>query len=304
VFRVDLHIHSTASDGRLSPEEVVARSVELGLTTIAITDHDTVNGIVPALEAVKAFPGLRVIPGVELSTDVPQGEVHVLGYFIDYTDKELVARLERMRNSRQERAQGIIAKLRDLGVHIEWRRVQEIAGSGSIGRPHLAQAMLEKGYIASFNEAFTNYLGRGGPAYVERKKMTSVDAVELILRTKGLPVLAHPFTVSDPEAMVIELKAAGLVGIEAYYKDYNTEEIDRLVSLADRYNLIATGGSDYHGIDSSTEVMIGGGYVPMEAAEHLIALEEQRVLKLASRSMAKSPFNKEDKGDRLLDSVT
>lgn len=304
VSRVDLHIHSTASDGRLSPEEVVARSVELGLTTIAITDHDTVGGIVPALEAAKAFPGLRVIPGVELSTDVPQGEVHVLGYFIDYTDKELEARLERMRNSRQERAQGMIAKLRDLGVHIEWRRVQEIAGGGSIGRPHLAQAMLEKGYVASFNEVFTNYLGRGGPAYVERRKMTPVDAVELILRTRGLPVLAHPFTVSDPETMVTELKAAGLVGIEAYYKDYNTEEVDRLVSLADRYNLITTGGSDYHGIDSVIETMIGDVGVPMEAAECLMALEEQRVLKLASRSMARSPSNKEDKGDRLLNSVT
>ncbi|MBE9512601.1 MAG: PHP domain-containing protein [Chloroflexi bacterium] len=278
VSQVDLHIHSTASDGRLSPEEVVARSAGLGLTTIAITDHDTVDGIVPALEAAEAFPGLRVIPGVELSTDVTQGEVHILGYFIDYTSRGLRARLERMRNSRRERAQGMIAKLRDLGIHVEWRRVQEIAGSGSIGRPHLAQAMLEKGYVASFSEAFDSYIGRGSPAYVERKKMAPVDAVELILGAKGLPVLAHPLTINDPEAMVIELKTAGLVGIEAYYKNYNTDEVSGLASLAEGYNLVATGGSDYHGIDTDTEIMIGGVDIPLSAAEHLIALEESRAL--------------------------
>ena len=278
VSQVDLHIHSTASDGRLSPEEVVAKSVGLGLTTIAITDHDTVDGIVPALETAKAFPGLRVIPGVELSTDVTQGEVHILGYFINYTSRELRARLEGMRNSRRERAQGMIAKLRDLGIHVEWRRVQEIAGSGSIGRPHLAQAMLEKGYVASFSEAFDSYIGRGSPAYVERKKMAPVDAVELILGAKGLPVLAHPLTINDPEAMVIELKTAGLVGIETYYKNYNTDEVSRLAGLAEGYNLVATGGSDYHGIDTDTEIMIGGVDIPLSAAEHLIALEESRAL--------------------------
>ena len=278
VSQVDLHIHSTASDGRLSPEEVVARSAGLGLTTIAITDHDTVDGIVPALEAAEAFPGLRVIPGVELSTDVTQGEVHILGYFIDYTSRGLGARLEGMRNSRRERAQGMIAKLRDLGIHVEWRRVQEIAGSGSIGRPHLAQAMLEKGYVASFSEAFDSYIGRGSPAYVERKKMAPVDAVELILGAKGLPVLAHPLTINDPEAMVIELKTAGLVGIETYYKNYNTDEVSRLAGLAEGYNLVATGGSDYHGIDTDTEIMIGGVDIPLSAAEHLIALEESRAL--------------------------
>jgi predicted metal-dependent phosphoesterase TrpH len=280
VSRVDLHIHSTVSDGRLSPEEVIRKSVENGVTIIALTDHDAIDGIAPALEAAEAFPDLRVIPGVELSTDVPQGEVHVLGYFIDYTSEELVARLGRMRNSRQERAQGMIVKLGDLGVHIEWPRVQEIAGSGSVGRPHLAQAMLEKGYIASFKEAFTDYIGRGGPAYVERSKMTPQAAVELILRANGLAVLAHPLTINDLEAMVIKLKAAGLVGIEAYYNGYTAEEAGRLVSLADKYNLIATGGSDYHGIDIDTETMIGGVDVPIESAERLIALVEQRALRL------------------------
>ncbi len=284
VSKVDLHIHTTTSDGRLSPEDIVHKSVELGLTIIAISDHDTVDGISPALAAAKAFPQLTVIPCVEISTDVPHGEVHVLGYFIDYTNHELLATLERLRHSRRERAQGMIVKLRKLGIHIEWQRVQQIAGSGSVGRPHIAQAMLDKGYISSLREAFIKYIGRGGVAYVEREKMTPVEAAELILKANGLPVLAHPLTINDPETMVIELKAAGLVGIEAYYAyydSYTADEINRLVSLADKYNLIATGGSDFHGLDS-TETMIGGVDVPMQSAERLKALAGQRALKLAS----------------------
>ncbi len=179
--KVDLHIHSTASDGRLSPAEVVCKAAEAGLTVIALADHDTVDGIAPALEAAKTFPRLKVIPGVEISTDVPQGEIHLLGYFIDYTHHELLNSLGRMRNSRQQRAQGMIAKLKNLGLSIEWGRVKEIAGSGSIGRPHIAQAMLEKGYIASIKEAFTKYIGWGGPAYVKREKMSPAEVVKLIL---------------------------------------------------------------------------------------------------------------------------
>jgi len=255
--------------------------VEYGLTVIAITDHDTVDGIVPALVAARAFPGLKVIPAVEINTDVPYGEAHILGYFIDYTNHKLRDALEGLRNSRRRRAQGMIAKLGNLGIHIEWQRVQEIAGGSSIGRPHIAQAMLEKGYITSFKEAFTKYISRDGPAYVEREKVTPVGAVELILRASGLPVLAHPLTINDPEAMVAELKAVGLVGIEAYYDNYTADEINRLVSLADRHNLIATGGNDYHGLDDSNETMIGGVDVPMESAERLIALAEQRALKLS-----------------------
>lgn len=280
---VDLHIHSTASDGRFSPAEIVAKSAAAGLTVIALADHDTVDGIIPALEAAKAFPRLKVIPCVEISTDVPNGEVHVLGYFIDYTDGELQAILERMRNSRRERAQKMVAKLKDLGVYIEWDRVRQIAGSSSFGRPHIARAMLEKGYIDSLKEAFNKYISRSGPAYVEREKKTPVEAVELILRSNGLPVLAHPLTAPEPEAMVMELKEAGLVGIEAYYGGYTAEEIDRLVRLADKYGLITSGGSDYHGLDDTDETMLGGVDVPLESAERLIALAKQRVAKPANQ---------------------
>ena len=274
--RIDLHLHSTISDGKFSPADIVRKSAERGLTVIALADHDAVDGIAPALAAARAFPGLTVIPCVEISTDVPDGEVHVLGYFIDYTDRKLKATLERMRHSRRERAGGMVTKLGKLGIHIEWQRVQEIAGSGSIGRPHIAQAMLEKGYIGSIKEAFTKYISRDGPAYVQREKMTPGEAVELLLRTNGLPVLAHPLTINNRETMVTELKTAGLVGIEAYYKDYTAGEISKLVSLADRHGLITTGGSDYHGLDNSTETMIGGADVPLESAERLIALAKQR----------------------------
>ena len=279
--RIDLHIHSSVSDGKFSPEDIVRRSAELGLTVIALCDHDSVDGIVPALEAARGLPQIRVIPGVELSTYAPGSEVHVLGYFIDYTDPELLTTLASLRSSRRQRAKGMIARLKGLDVHIDWGRVQEIAGSGSIGRPHIAQAMLEKGYITSFKEAFTKYIGFKGPAYVERQKITPAEAVALLAKTGGLPVLAHPLTVNNPEAMIAELKTAGLVGLEVNYNGYTEGERDSLAQLAKKYDLIATGGSDYHGLDDSAETMIGGTYVPQESAEQLIALAQSRVLKPA-----------------------
>jgi hypothetical protein len=276
VSRVDLHVHSTASDGKFSPEAIISKAAELGLKVISLTDHDSIDGIIPALKTVKIYPGLTFIPGVEISTDMPDGEAHVLGYFIDYTSTELGSTLERFRNSRLRRAQGMVSKLGSLGIDIDWSRVQEIAGDGAIGRPHIAQAMLEKGYIASFKEAFDKYIGHGGPAYVEREKMTPEEAVALIVRSGGLPVLAHPFTVKEPEALVIKLKAAGLVGIEAYYKDNTAAETEATLGLAAKYGLIATGGSDFHGIADSNDAMLGSVEVPMEAAQRLIALADKR----------------------------
>ena len=278
--KVDLHIHSNASDGRLSPAEVVRQAVKHGLSVIAITDHDTVDGIASALITAKGFPGLKVIPGIELSTDVPQGEVHILGYFIAYTDHEFQAILEGLRDSRIKRALGMVAKLKKLDIHIDWKRVQEMAKEGSIGRPHIAQAMLEKGYISSLKEAFDKYISRDGPAYVEREKMTPVEAVELIIKFNGLPVLAHPFTTNNTRILTAELKIAGLVGIETYYKDYTADDINELIGLADKYDLITTGGTDYHGLEPVGETIIGGVEVPMGSAEHLIALAKDRALNL------------------------
>lgn len=280
--RIDLHIHSAASDGRFSPAEIVAKCVAAGLTVIAITDHDTVDAVAPALEAAGAFPRLKLIPGVEISTDVPRGEVHVLGYFVDHADQRLLAALEKMRDSRWERARQMVATLASLGCQIDWERVLEISGGGAVGRPHVAQALLERGYVESFKEAFIRYIGRDGPAYVERDKITPDEAVELILQSRGLPVLAHPLTIPDPERMVDRLKEAGLIGIEAYYAGYSQEDVRFLVSLADRYGLITTGGTDYHGLDAA-ETALGDVDVPIESVERLVALAELPGLKLAGR---------------------
>jgi hypothetical protein len=274
--RVDLHVHSTASDGRLSPAEVIREAAARGLVYIALTDHDSVDGIAAAKATAQSFPNLTVIPGIEISTDIPQGEVHILGYFIDYKDPEFLAKLEEFKNSRLRRAEQMVAKLEGLGVHIDWRRVLEIAGTSTIGRPHIAQAMMEKDHVPSFKDAFDEYLGHGKPAYVDREKMLPAEAAAIIVKAGGLPVLAHPFTTEDPEGLISELKPAGLVGMEAYYKDYTAEEVESLVALAQKHALIATGGSDFHGIEPDEETAIGDSNVPLEAVERLIALAKER----------------------------
>jgi predicted metal-dependent phosphoesterase TrpH len=276
VSQVDLHVHSSASDGRFSPEEIIKKAAAQGLKYLALTDHDTVAGIPPALAATRAFPGLTFIPGVEISTEVEAGEVHVLGYYIDFTSHLLLKELDRFHFSRVGRAKGMVDNLAKLGIDIDWARVQALAGDAAIGRPHVARAMLEKGYINTFEEAFEKYIGRGGPAYVERDKTTPAEAVALILRAGGLPVLAHPYTAGDPEKLVRDLKAAGLVGVEAYYKDSSRENTAAMIRLAGELGLIATGGSDYHGIAEMNEVGIGAVDVPLAAAEKLIALAQKQ----------------------------
>ena len=272
---IDLHIHTSASDGRFSPEEIVRRAAKAGLSVIAITDHDNVDGIAPALAAAAAFPQLRVIPGVEISSDVTGGEAHVLGYCLDYTSRELLTALERMRNSRVTRARKMVARLAELGLPVDWERVLEFAGEGSVGRPHIAQALLEKGHVGSLADAFDGYIGRNAPAYVGRDKMTPTEVVELILAAGGLPVLAHPMTVPDPEAMIGELQASGLIGIEVYYAGHSTATVKRLAALAARTGLIPTGGSDYHGLDddasAGAETSLGQVAVPPESVERLLA---------------------------------
>ena len=274
-MKVDLHIHSTASDGGLTPEEVVQLAAKKGLSVIAITDHDSVDGIAAALTAAESFPSLRVIPGVEINTDIPNGEVHILGYFIDHENEELKRTLKTLRHSREIRAQKMIAKLGELGIEVEWRRVQELAGGGSVGRPHIAQAMLEQGYIPSLDEAFAKYIGRQGPAYAERERLSPEEAVKLVVKAGGLPVMAHPADIDGLEKLLIKLKEVGLVGLEAYYNGYSRKTIHHLVQLANKYGLLTSGGSDFHGLGGS-ETPIGGVDVPLDCARRLIALAEQR----------------------------
>lgn len=277
--KVDLHLHSSVSDGVLSPDEVVAKAAELGLTAISLTDHDNVDGIAPALKAADKYPSLVFIPGLEISTDITTGEVHVLGYYVDHTNPELLTALKTLRDSRLGRAQKMVQKLSEMGMPIEWERVKMISGNGSVGRPHIAQALLEKGYIETIREAFSKYIAFGGPAYVPREKMTPAEAIELITRADGFAVLAHPLNISKLDILLKTMVKAGLTGLEVYYKDYSVEERESLARLADKYRLIATGGTDYHGLNDNAEVMMGEAGVPSYVADNLIAMAEARSLK-------------------------
>ncbi|HEY94094.1 MAG TPA: PHP domain-containing protein [Dehalococcoidia bacterium] len=277
--RIDLHLHSSISDGVLSPAELVAKAAELGLTAISLTDHDNVDGIAPAMEAAEKYPCLAFIPGLEISTDTSTGEVHVLGYYIDHTNPELVTVLKKLRDSRLGRALKMIEKLSEMGMPIDWEHVKELSGDGSVGRPHIAQALMEKGYIETIKEAFSKYIAFGRPAYVPREKMTPAEAIELITRADGLAVLAHPLGIPNLDTLLKTLVRAGLIGIEVYYKDYPTADRESLAGLADKLGLIATGGSDYHGLDDSTEVMMGEAGVPPYVVDNLIAMVENSSLK-------------------------
>ncbi len=274
-MKVDLHIHTTASDGRLSPAEVVRRADQLGLKAIAITDHDSIEGIEDALHEGSKFPRLLVIPGVELGADVPRGELHILGYFLNHTSPELQSKLESLRTSRSTRGQRMVAKLAAHGVKLDWDHVMAIAGGASIGRPHLAQAMLEEGYISSMQEAFDKYIGDDGPCFVEREKFGPVESVRLITEAGGLAVLAHPAQMENLERVISELIPAGLVGLEVYYKDYTQATKDRLRAVARVYGLVCSGGSDYHGFEDEGNE-IGRCDVPLEAVDQLLALHERR----------------------------
>ncbi|MCE2405403.1 MAG: PHP domain-containing protein [Dehalococcoidia bacterium] len=265
----DLHLHTTASDGRLTPTQLIELVAGRGLKGVAVTDHDSTEGLAEAFAAAAAYPDLRVVPGIELSTDVPGNEIHVLAYYIQYTDPGVQERLARFREGRVDRARKMVEKLRELGVEIEWDRVQAIAGEGAVGRPHLALAMVEKGYIKEPREAFDAYIGRNGPAYVEREKLTPVQAVELIRDWGGAAVVAHPGWMPDLDPTLEELKRAGLVGMEVYYAQYSPERIRELAAVAANHGLLACGGSDYHGLGNTGEPLPGNMGPPLDMVDRL-----------------------------------
>ncbi len=271
--RVDLHLHTTASDGALSPTELVRNAKEHRLEYIAVTDHDSTNGIDEAIAEGQRL-GIQVIPGIEMSTDIPRAEVHVLGYYLNHRDERFQAVLRQLREGRRDRAEKMVGKLAEMGLPVPWERVQEVAGSGSVGRPHIAQVMLECGYVSSLAEAFTEYIGRNGPAYVERYKLTPVEAVQMILGVDGLPVLAHPAEVVTLSQVLPELVSAGLVGLECYYFGYSPEAVEGLVALADERGLVPTGGTDFHGHDTTGQGprYPGDVWVPWESVRRLRAL--------------------------------
>ncbi|MDR7556348.1 MAG: PHP domain-containing protein [Armatimonadota bacterium] len=259
-MRIDLHTHTTASDGLLDPAALVAEAHARDVGLLAVTDHDTTAGVDPAMAAGRTL-GVEVWSGVELSCDVPVGEVHVLGYFVRHELEWFQQLLDRLRAGRTDRARRMVERLAALGVPIAFERVAALAGGGAVGRPHVARALVEAGWVRDIAEAFDRYIGRHGPAYVERVKISPAAAVRVIRAAGGLAVLAHPGWGAH-EAIVPELVAAGLDGIEVYYPDHSPAQVERYTALARQYGLLMTGGTDFHGGEIATRVAVGSQYVP------------------------------------------
>ena len=266
---IDLHLHTLASDGRLSPTKLIQLVAKQGLETISITDHDSTEGLAEAYEAAKEFPYMRIIPGIEMSADIPGDEVHVLGYFLDYHDVEFQGMLTELRRGRVGRAQVMVEKLIALGKPVEWERVLHFAGDGTVGRPHIALAMVEAGYFKEPKEAFEEYLGNDGLAYYDRPKLNPTESVAMIRKVGGVPVLAHPTFMNDMEAGIASLKKEGLVGMEVYYAQYDDDTVRHLARLAREYDLIPCGGSDYHGLGNTGEPLPGTLGPPEETVKLL-----------------------------------
>ncbi len=263
----DLHIHTTFSDGTASPEKVVELSKKAGLKTIAITDHDTVDGIEPALKAGGGI-GLEVIPGIEFTAEIAEAEIHILGYFIDYSLPELTLTLKKIQEDRISRIYKICQKLSNLKVMVDPQKILALAGHGSPGRPHVARILKEEGYVSGVKEAFDKYLDFRAPAYVAHYRLTPSEAIKLIISSKGIAVFAHPAT-SNCDQIIPELIVAGLAGIEAYYPGHDERDIRHYLSLAKKLGLLVTGGSDYHGDGSFREVKLGEISISDELVERL-----------------------------------
>ncbi|MDD4178845.1 MAG: PHP domain-containing protein [Candidatus Margulisbacteria bacterium] len=263
----DLHTHSTFSDGTDSPEELVRLAAAAGLTTIALTDHDNVDGIEQAAEAGRGV-GVEVIPGIEFTTENSRAELHILGYFIDYRSEPLLAVLQKVQHGRVKRIDKIVQKLNKLGVDIEPSDVFSISGEKAPGRPHVARALIKRGAVGSFKEAFDRYLDWRAPAYVPHYKLAPIEAIKLIKEAGGIPVFAHP-AISNCDDLVPKLVEAGLRGLEVYYPGYYRDMIDHYLALAKKHDLLVTGGTDFHGEGSGREIKLGDLTVPDELVDKL-----------------------------------
>ena len=282
-MRIDLHIHSTASDGTLTPAEILSLAKELNLGAIAITDHDTLDGSKDAL-SFGIPPSVKFLTGVEISAEPPPsfscaGSFHILGYAVDIDHPALSHKLSMLRDSRKNRNPQILKLLSRFGIEIEFDEVRKLAGNSQLGRPHIAQLMVDKGYVRSIDSAFDEYLGNGKPAYVDRFRFECEETIKAILNAGGIPVLAHPRLLGIKENDVIEdliavLTDMGLRGIEAYYPEHTKNLIAYYSRLARHFNLLITGGTDFHGaIKPDIQMGVGNGdfFVPFELYEKLIS---------------------------------
>lgn len=271
----DLHVHTDASDGLLTPEEVVNWAFKKRLRAIGITDHDTVSGIEPAIKSNITPEILEIVPGIELNTEYAGQEIHMLGYYIDYKDPWFLDILKKMQQSRYERAVAMIEKLNYLGINIKLEQVEYISKGSSIGRPHIARIMVEKGYVDSMASAFDKYIGLGCPAYVERFKITTKDAIDIIKDVGGVPVLAHPGLIVDRKTIIRALEL-GVKGIEVYHPKHDQDMVKYLYYLAKDRKLLMTGGTDCHGIKQNGQPVMGN-----------ISIDYNKVLDLKKTSTMK-----------------
>lgn len=275
MHEVDLHLHTTHSDGTLSPTELVDLCAQKGLKVIAISDHDSTEGVAEAQEAA-ARHGIEIIPAIELSTDVPDNEIHMLGYFVDMEDAGFQELLRSFRAGREDRGREMVERLRKLGLEITWDEVERIADGAAVGRPHIAQAMIERGYVSEWQEAFERYIGRTGPAYVERTRLEPEEAIQVLLDNGALPVMAHPLYYEREDTQILrrivsDLKDAGMVGLEVHYGEFSKGEIQMLANIAAEFDLIPCGGSDYHASGKPGEIIPGEAGPPMSVVESLRA---------------------------------
>jgi len=281
--RIDLHTHSNASDGLYAPAELVRLAREAGLDMIALVDHDTTQGLAEARAAGERL-GLTVMPGVEINTDLNGGgEAHILGYAITPDDVSLTSNLSLLRGARERRGERMVANLRAAGFDVSWEEVRDIA-KGAVGRPHVARALINGGYATDVPDAFDRYLSKGRPGFSPRYKLSPEDAIRIIRSARGIPVLAHPAGIAELEWRVLPgLVEVGLQGLECYYGQYDEATVERLLGLARRFGLIATGGSDYHG-PNMHPTPLGGRYVPP------VALEQLRAARQAALARPDEPF--------------
>jgi len=280
--QIDLHIHSTASDGTLSPLEILRLACSLKLGAIAITDHDTVAGSKEAL-ALGIPPSIKFLTGVEISASAPPsfscpGSIHILGYALNTDDPVLNQTLKELQQARKNRNPRILKILNELGLHLTLNEVRQEAGECQLGRPHIARIMVIKGYVQSIDEAFDKYLGKGKLAYVDKYRLDCARAIEIILGAGGIPVLAHPFLIQARndevlEDLIIILTKMGLKGLEVYYPRHPTEQTARYAEIANRHRLLITGGSDFHG-SLTPEIKMGSGrgnlFIPYAIYERLV----------------------------------
>jgi hypothetical protein len=270
--RLDLHLHTIYSDGSLPPAQVLALAKQANVTALAITDHDILDGIPEAVATGKNLD-IEVIPGVEISSRYGDSELHILGYFIDCRDATLLSRLARLRDSRHTRNPKIIDKLRALGLAITYEDVTALAGTASVGRPHIARVLMQKGYVTSAKEAFDRYLANGAAAYVPRDLPEPEEAIRWITDAGGVAVLAHPTWVRESEEglfkLCASLKEAGLRGMEVHYSTHTKSQTSDYLRMASKLGFLVTGGSDFHGL-TKPDIEVGIGRGSLKVPEKLL----------------------------------